>query len=48
VIRKAITGVWSTSKKVAEKEIQIRLEVPKLAPQALNARIWMYSSWRIS
>jgi hypothetical protein len=28
MIRKAITGVWSTSSKVAEKEIQIRLEVP--------------------
>jgi hypothetical protein len=28
MIRKAIRGVWSTSSKVAEKEIQIRLEVP--------------------
>jgi hypothetical protein len=25
MIRKAITGVWSISSKVAEKEIQIRL-----------------------
>jgi hypothetical protein len=26
MIRKAIRGVWSTASKVAEKEIQIRLE----------------------
>jgi hypothetical protein len=30
MIIKAITGVWSTSSKVAEKEIQIRLD-PKFA-----------------
>jgi hypothetical protein len=40
MIRKAITGVWSTSSKVAEKEIQIRLEVPNWHLKLVTAVIF--------
>ena len=40
MIRKAITGVWSTSSKVAEKEIQIRLEVPTRRLKLVTAVIF--------
>jgi hypothetical protein len=45
MIRKAIRGAWSTSK-VAEKEIQIRLEVPNWHLKLVTAVIFTFREFQ--